>query len=124
MGASIGQQFCVRSLINPKHSPTGAQLLTERLLDGGASALGAFGRPAQSIGLRLQFPPVENQREAYQVRVESWPQDPRSLWLEVTGTFAGAVPAAEIPQVAEHLYATYRFLTGPTCDFVAAYARA
>ena len=123
IGASLGQQFCVRSLVTPRNCRNGVELLTERLLDGGNSALEQFGRPAQSVGLRLAFPPVEDHPAAYQVRIESWPHDPRSIWMEVTGTFAGAVPAAELPRVADHLYACYAFMTGPVGDFVASYDR-
>lgn len=123
IGASLGQQFCIRSLITPKQCRNGIELLTERLLDGGNHTLSQFGRPAQSVGLRLAFPPVAEHRAAYQVRVESWPQDPRSIWIEVTGTFAGTVPAKELPQVAEHLYTSYKFLTGPVSEFVANYDR-
>ena len=123
IGATVAQQFVVRSLINPQHCPDGNQFLTSRLLAEGGQALAGFGRPAQSLGLRLTFPPVQGQPASYQVRVESWPQDPRSIWIEVTSAFAGAVPASELPKVAEHLYDTYRFLTGPVFEFVSSYDR-
>lgn len=116
---SIAQQFCVRSLVNPKHRD-GREFLANRLLARG-DALGSFGRPLQGLGLRLAFPPTEQDRALHQVRIESWPQDPRSLWLEVTSTYPGAIAAGQMPGVADHLYATYTFLCGPVCDFLAAH---
>jgi len=116
---SIAQQFCVRSLINPKHRD-GRDFLAHKLLARG-DALAGFGRPLQGLGLRIAFPPSEQDRALHQVRVESWPQAPRSLWLEVTSTYPGAIPTAQLPQVADLLYATYAFLCGPVADYLAAH---
>lgn len=116
---SVAQQFCVRSLINPKRSD-GRDFLAQKLLARG-DALAGFGRPLQGLGLRLAFPPTTNDRALHQVRVESWPQDPRSLWIEVTSTYPGAIPTAQMPSAADSLYATYAFLCGPVTDFLAAH---
>ncbi len=115
---SIAQQFCVRSLIAPKHVRDGREFLAKYLLARG-DALAGFGRPMQSLGLRFTFPPTEQDRALHHVRVESWPQDARSLWLEVTSTYPGAISAAQLPSVADLLYATYGFLTGPVADYLA-----
>lgn len=120
---SVAQQFCVRSLIVPRTSRDGREFLAQRLLQRG-DALSGFGRPLHGLGLRLQFPPTENDRALHHVRVESWPQDPRSLWLEVTSTWPVPIPFAQMPSVAEHLYATYAFLCGPVCDYIAAHDQA
>lgn len=119
IGASVAQQFVVRSLVTPKHFRDGRELLTRKLVAPDVDAWPQFGRPLQSLGVRLTFPPTENSREAFHVRIESWPQDPRSLWIENTGSFAGPIPVENLPQLANYLYATYRFLTGPVGDFLA-----
>ncbi len=121
ISATLAQTFCVRSLIQPKHQPSGQQFLTERLLSGSSEALSAFGRPMHSLGLRLGFQPQQNHPANFQVRIESWPQDPRSLWLEVTSSFAAPLPTPNLPQAAERLYETYRFLTEDTCSFLASH---
>lgn len=117
--ATLAQQFTVRSLIAPRHFRDGREFLSQRLIAPGNDAWNTFGRPLQSLGIRLVFPPHEPARDTYHVRVETWPQDPRSLWIENTGSFAGAIPATDAPQLANHLHATYRYLTGPVCDFLA-----
>lgn len=115
--ASLAQQFVVRSLIAPRHHRDGREFLGSRLFTPGADG-NAFGRPLASLGARMVFPPIAGGRDSYQIRIETWPQDARSVWIENTGSFAGPIPAAEAPQLANHLYATYRFLTGPVCDFL------
>lgn len=116
---SIAQQFLVRSLIAPRHFRDGREFLSQRLIAPGNDAWQTFGRPLQSLGIRLVFPPHEQARDTYHVRVETWPQDPRSVWIECTGSFAGPVAVGDAPQLANHLYSTYRFLTGPVCEFLA-----
>ncbi|MGE3175678.1 MAG: hypothetical protein AB7O97_23850 [Planctomycetota bacterium] len=115
--ASMAQQFCVRSLINPKQVRDAREFLGRRLLANG-EALQELGRPLQSLGLRLSLPPVEGDRAAWQARIETWPQDPRSLWIEVTSTFPTPLTLDQLPQVADHLYATYGFLTGPLSRYL------
>jgi hypothetical protein len=36
---------------------------------------------------------------------------------------AGAIAQNQLPQVADQLYATYAFLTGPVAEFLAAHDR-
>ncbi len=119
IAASLAQQFIVRSLIAPRHFRDGREFMSQRLIAPGNDAWQTFGRPLQSLGVRLVFPPHEPARDTYHVRVETWPQDPRSLWIENTGSFAGPITTGEAPQLANLLDATYRYLTGPVCNFLA-----
>lgn len=118
---SLARQLCVRSLINPRQRRDGRELLVGRLLVDGEARLQALQRPTQALGLRLLLPPAGGGRDTHQVRIETWPHDPRSLWLEDTATWQGPVTGAELPKLADELYATYRFLTGPVADFIASY---
>jgi hypothetical protein len=112
----------VRSLVTPKHHRDGREFLAQRLLAQGET-LAAFGRPLQGLGLRLALPPTEQHRSGCQVRIENWAPDPRSVWIEVTTTAAGAIAQGQLPQVADHLYATYALVTGPVSEFLAAHDR-
>lgn len=118
--ATLAQQFVVRSLIAPRHFRDGREFLSRRLIAPGADAWQGLGRPLQSLGVRLVLPPHPGGRGIFHVRVETWPQDPRSLWLENTASFAGPIAVGDAPQLAELLYETYRYLTGPVGDFLAA----
>ncbi|MBM4060277.1 MAG: hypothetical protein FJ265_04140 [Planctomycetes bacterium] len=121
VAATLAQQFVVRSLVAPRHFRDGREFLSQRLVAPGTDAWRSFGRPLQSLGLRLVFPPHEQARETFHVRIETWPQDPRSIWIENTGSFAGPIATGEAPQLANLLYATYRYLTGPACAFLASF---
>ncbi|MCB9879866.1 MAG: hypothetical protein H6835_19925 [Planctomycetes bacterium] len=119
IAASIAQQFVVRSLVAPRNFRDGRDFLGQRLIAPGTAAWQTFDRPLQSMGVRFVFPPHEGHRETHQVRIETWPQDPRSLWLEDASTFTGPMTAAELPRLGEQLQTTYRHLTGPVCSFLA-----
>lgn len=122
--ATLARQMCVRSLVTPRTVRDGRELLAANMLVDGNSSLASFQRPIQGMGLRLLFPPTQTAREAHQVRIETWPHDPRSLWLENTTTWQGPIGVQELPKLADELYGTYRFLTGPVAGFLASYDRA
>ena len=116
--ASIAQQFVVRSLIAPRNFRDGREFLGRRLIATDAAA-DAFGRPLQSLGVRFVFPPDGDHRQTFQVRIETWPQDRRSIWIENASSQPGQLAVAELPRLADQLDATYRFVTGPVCDYLA-----
>ncbi|MBL9077325.1 MAG: hypothetical protein JNL08_07475 [Planctomycetes bacterium] len=117
---SLAQQFVVRSLIQPRQFRDGREFLSRRLIAPGAESWPRLDRPVQALGVRLVLPPKPGGRGTFHVRVESWPQDPRSLWLECTGSFTGPIAAGDAPQLAELLYETYRYLSGPVAEFLSA----
>jgi hypothetical protein len=119
IGASVAQQFTVRSLVAPRHYRDGREFLSRKLVAPGADAWQAFDRPLHSLGVRFVLPPPAGAVETYHVRVETWPQDQRSIWLENTGSFPTPTPIGEAARFAEQLDATYRFLCGPVCGFLA-----
>lgn len=119
VGTSLAQQFWVRTLVNPRHSTDSRAFVAERFLAGGGDALSPFGRKLHSMGLRYTFLAGENQPGMFNLRVEPWTQDHRSLWVEVVGQFTEPVTTANLPDISNHLYSTYEFMTGPTLEFVA-----
>ena len=120
--ATLARQYWMRALIAPSHVADSRTLVAEHMLS--ADNLTAFGRPIASAGLRLVFPAEEGQRVGYQVRIEPWTQEPRSLWIEVVGQISSAVPAAEITGLGDELYEIYRFVTGPVLEYVSRHDRA
>ncbi len=118
---SLAQQFAVRSLITPRRFDTSTQMLAQGMLGGGDEALKAFGRPIGAAGMRFTFPQVEGHPEMFNLRLETWTQDPRSVWIENTGSFPVPTTTENLPVLSNHLFATYRFLTQKACAFLACF---
>ena len=78
----------------------------------------AFQRPMQTVGISFMFPQDGNNNEVFRVRVETWNQDPRSLWIENVGSFTQPVPTERIPDLSNLLHSTYGFVSGPVIDFL------
>ena len=116
--STLAQTFVVRSLIAPRNFQDGRAFLSQRLMPRLTDEGETFGRPMDSLGVRYVFPPHETQRETFQVRVETWPQDQRSVWLENTSSYPSALTVADMPRLADQLAATYQFVTGPVCSFL------
>jgi len=116
---TLAQQFVVRSLIAPRHFKDGREFLSQRLMPKVADEGGAFRRPMASLGVRFVFPPHESHAETCQVRVETWPQDQRSIWIENTSSYPAPLAIADMPRIADQLAATYQHITGPVCSFLA-----
>ena len=116
---SIAQQFCVRSLVAPRNFQDGREFLASRLIAPGTEAWQSFQKPLQSLGVRFVFPPGEDDAATQQVRVETWPQDQRSIWIENSSSYTGPLQVSELPRLADQLSATYRHITGPVCEFLA-----
>ena len=115
---SVAQQFVVRSLVTPRHVKDSRNLLSQRLIAGSTDTWRKLDRPLDSIGLRLTFPQHGENRELFNVRIESWNQDTRSLWIENVGSFTRPIRPEEVPQLSTSLNSTYDFLAGPVCDFI------
>lgn len=115
---SVAQQFVVRSLVTPRNWGSSTELLAHGMLVQGSESLATFGRPVQAMGMRMTFPQVAGHGEMFNLRLETWTQDPRSLWIENTGSFASATTAENLPALSNYLYSTYRFLTQKACTFL------
>ncbi|MCK5944455.1 MAG: hypothetical protein KAI24_20875, partial [Planctomycetes bacterium] len=115
---SVMQQFVVRSLVAPRHFQDGREFLSRRLMPSVADGGGAFGHPMASLGVRYVFPPQDQSQETFQVRIETWPQDQRSIWIENSSSYAVPLAVADMPRVADQLAATYQHVIGPVCSFL------
>ena len=120
MQTCLAQQFVVRSLVNPRHGPS-THFLLNRLLQPNEDGWNGFGRPVQSLGLRMMFPQHEQNQEVFNIRIETWNADPRSLWIENVGSFTRPTPIENIPELSTYLYSTYRFISQQVLSFVAGF---
>jgi hypothetical protein len=107
----------VRTLINPQNFRDSRLFLREGLFGFGAE-LAALGREPQLYGLRMVFPPTADAPHAFSLRVESFANDPRSLFLENQASFGPLLPAQGLDALAANVHATYDFVVDRALAFV------
>jgi hypothetical protein len=113
-----GQQVTLRSLINPKTFKDTRAFLKQGMFrfDEQTEVL---GREPQLYGLRLVFPPQGDDPNAFALRIESYNSDPRSLFVEIQGTFGPVLIGRGLEPLEERILATYQFLLGKALPFIA-----
>ena len=113
-----GHRVTMRSLINPRHFTDSRRFLKEAVF-GFGEEVEVLGRAPQLYGLRLVFPPAEDEPAAFALRIESYRADARSLFVEVQGTFGPLLVADGLEPLGEHVHGAYRFLRRRVLPFVA-----
>ena len=117
----IAQQHVVRSLVNTRHFDDSREFLAGALCGIPSEALQEFGRPVELFGLRLLFPAVEGRNDVHAVRVESYTEDPRCVWLEDVATFTTALMPGKLEEIGKNMHATYDFARKQVLSFLARY---
>jgi hypothetical protein len=112
------QVVTIRTLVNPRRYQDSRSFVRDAMF-GFGSELEDFRRPPQLYGMRLVFPPTPTEPHAFALRVESFANDPRSLFLENQGSFGPAVAARGLEVLAENVRTTYSFLVERALSFLA-----
>ena len=125
-----GQQVTIRSLINPRHYRDSRELLKKGLFKM-QDSLSYFENDPAIWGLRMVFPPQDNDQEmlefdedrptANALRIESYAQDPRSLFLENQGSFGQIAVGDGLNIIESNITSAYEFLTERGLSFVASF---
>ncbi|MEL6428542.1 MAG: hypothetical protein AAFZ87_03115 [Planctomycetota bacterium] len=116
------QQIVLRSLVNPRTAGDTRTFLRERLF-GFGDEVDALGRSPQLMGLRLGFGPDSAEENAFGLRIESYNPDPRSLYIEVQGSFGPTVASEGMQVVEDNVLRTYDFLVQKVLPFLAFFDR-
>lgn len=120
----VAQQFAVRSVVSVHGSPDTRQFMLRTLFGFDEEVLHPLGADPTLAGLRLAFPPDQVHGGIFNVRVESFTLDNRSLFLENVGTFGKPVAATGageqgLDELGERFERTYEFLQDQLAGFVA-----
>jgi hypothetical protein len=115
----LAQQYAVRSVINPQSTADAREFMLRTLFGLDDALLTTFESPPSLAGLRLAFPPGQEGQGIYNVRVESYSADNRSLFLETVGTYGQPVQAEGIENLTQRFDETYDFLQDHLVAFVA-----
>jgi hypothetical protein len=95
------------------------QFLWERRLHQADGAIQVFQRPILGGGIRLVFPPVgENGGPGFEVKIESFLQDPTQLFVETTAVWTKPLAAGELPDPRTIMETIQEFADGPVEQFI------
>jgi hypothetical protein len=112
------QQFAVRAVVNPQAGDDARAFMLQTVAGFDENLMSAFPAMPSLVGMRFTFPPSEQDQAVYNVRLESFSQDNRSLFLENVGTFGRPVVASELSRINDRFDATYAFLQDHVIQFV------
>lgn len=114
----LQQKITVRTLVNPRTYQDSRSFLGDGMF-GFSSEPAVFGRAPQLYGLRMVFPPGPEEPNAFTLKIESFHNDPRSLFIENVGGFGPVVAAKGLDPIATNIAATYDFVVERALAFLA-----
>ena len=117
----IAQQHVVRSLITPRHFSDSREFLAGAVCGLPSDDFSTFGRPVQLYGMKLIFPGTEDENEVHTVRIESFNQDPRCVFIEDVATFPTAMQPGQAAVLTRSMMATYSFVREKALSFLSRY---
>lgn len=113
-------QVTIRTLVNPRHFKDSRAYLKQGMF-GFDDEVEAFQREPQLYGIRLVFPARQGQAGAYSLRIESFNNDVRSLYIENHGTFGPALVESGLESIEQNILDAYAFVTENTVRFISAF---
>ncbi len=118
-----GQRVTVRALLSPKHRKDARRFVSRDLLGFEETPTGQpspvtehFGREAELAGLRLAFPGGPGEPATVALRIESYSADPRSVFVELQGSYGPLDQDAA--GLGERVNELYRYLENRTLPFI------
>lgn len=114
------QSVVVRTLVNPRTYKDSRNYLKNGMF-GFGDRVDVFGSAPQLYGLRMVFPPTQDEQAAYALRIESFNNDVRSLYIESQGTFGSVDVTNGLDSLASNVEDTYRFVVERGLPFVASF---
>lgn len=118
MAVLLVQQYVVRAVVNPDSTDDARAFMLRDVFGFDEQVLAPLVETPTLAGLRLAFPPRAADAGIFNVRLESFSQDNRSLFLETIGTFSRPVQKGDVEPVGERFGATYAFLEDRLLGFV------
>jgi hypothetical protein len=111
------QQVTLRTLVNPRNFTDSREFLKLGMF-GFQDQTADFGREPQLFGIRMHFPATQEQPCAYALRIESFSNDPRSVFLENTATYAPILVTRGLEPVERNVLDAYEFLVERALRFL------
>lgn len=117
------QQSTVRSLASPNFYKSSGEFLSKTLFKIDEDDMAPLGRPVNIFGLRLLFPATPDNPQQFNVRIESYVKDPRSVYIENVGMYKSPVQYQNLDVLGQNMESTAEFLSSNLCGFLTQYDR-
>ncbi len=112
------EQCTVRSVVTPGAYKSASDFIGARLTNVASADLSLLGRHANVFGFRLVVPPTPEHRNSYNVRIEVYARDPKSLYLENVGTFRQPVNRGDLSALTGAMQEAGTFVSERLCPFL------
>lgn len=112
------QQSTVRAITSPHCFKSAAEFMGKTLFRVKPEDLQPLGRPTSIFGLRLFFPATPQIPHQFNVRIESYMKDHRSVYIENVGIFKMPIPYQNLGQIGKNTLATAEFVSNNLCQFL------
>lgn len=116
-------QSTVRAIASPNAFKTGSEFIGRSLFRIEAEDLRPLGRPTNIFGFRLFFPATTEHPYQFNVRIESYIKDNRSIYIENVGMFKTPIQKQNIDVLASNVQATAEFVSTNLCQFLSQFDR-
>jgi hypothetical protein len=118
------QQFVVRSLINTRNFPDSREFVAKALLNMESDNFHPLERNTDILGLRMALSKPDKKEGLFSLRIESFSQDSRSLFLENVGTFHAVVKVENLEDLTANFGNTYHYIEKKVIPFLAQFDEA
>lgn len=112
------QQTTVRSIASPNAFKTGGEFIGRTMFRITSDDLGPLGRPTNLFGFRLFFPATKEQPHQFNVRIETYVKDNRSIYIENVGMFKAPVQPQNLGVLGGNIELTADFVSNNICTFL------
>lgn len=120
MQVFTAQHVTLRTLVNPRFSKDSRRFIKHSVM-GLDDETDVFGREPVLYGLRFVFPATPEHPGSHTLKVESFLNDPRSLFLENVSGYGPILVDGGLDQIEQNILASYRFVTEQTMRFIAGF---
>jgi len=117
------QQVTVRAICTPNSFKSAAEFLARSIFQIRDEDFELLGRPTNVHGFRLVFPATREQPYGFNVRVEAYLRDRRSIYIENVGQFNTPVQTTSLETVGRNVEQTSEFIGNNLVPFLSLYDR-
>lgn len=122
--AFIVRQFIIRTLVNPRNIQDSREFLAGSVIKAADEDFEPLEKRPDLIGLRLAFNAASPLEGINNIRIESFNQDPRSLFIENVATYRKPITATSSEEIGKDFDDAYAYVGRCVVPFIARFDQA